>query len=124
MNGAVRPPLTWLLRLEGACYALAALYIYDGTGVSWWWFAALILVPDASFLGYLAGPRTGAMSYNAMHCTIGPWALLLAAKIAQSDVAFIVGLIWFAHVGFDRALGYGLKYADGFKHTHLGIIGR
>jgi hypothetical protein len=32
--------------------------------------------------------------------------------------------IWIAHIGFDRALGYGLKYGSGFTHTHLGRIGR
>jgi len=28
-----------------------------------------------------------------------------------------------AHIGFDRALGYGLKYSKGFGYTHLGRIG-
>jgi hypothetical protein len=35
-----------------------------------------------------------------------------------------VGLIWCAHIGFDRALGYGLKSPEGFRFTHLGKIGR
>jgi hypothetical protein len=28
-----------------------------------------------------------------------------------------------AHIGLDRALGYGLKLPDDFRHTHLGTIG-
>jgi hypothetical protein len=26
-------------------------------------------------------------------------------------------MIWLAHIGFDRALGYGLKYSSGFGVT-------
>jgi hypothetical protein len=33
-------------------------------------------------------------------------------------------LIWLAHIGADRGLGYGLKYATAFGDTHLGYIGR
>jgi hypothetical protein len=29
-----------------------------------------------------------------------------------------------AHIGIDRALGYGLKYSAGFGFTHLGRIGK
>ncbi|MCS4316879.1 hypothetical protein M2407_001178 [Serratia sp. BIGb0234] len=36
----------------------------------------------------------------------------------------MAALIWGAHIGFDRALGYGLKYASGFADTHLGGLGR
>jgi hypothetical protein len=38
-------------------------------------------------------------------------------------IAGSVALIWLAHIGFDRALGYGLKYKAGFGFTHLGRIG-
>jgi hypothetical protein len=30
-----------------------------------------------------------------------------------------LALIWFAHIGFDRLLGFGLKYPTRFKDTHL-----
>ena len=52
-------------------------------------------------------------------------ALLLALGVlAATPWAVAGGLIWFAHIGFDRALGYGLKYAAGFGNTHLGRVGR
>jgi hypothetical protein len=35
-----------------------------------------------------------------------------------------LGLLWLAHIGMDRAFGFGLKYPDSFRHTHLGVIGR
>jgi len=112
-----------LLRIEGLCLGLAALFLYWQSGFSWWLFAALILVPDLSMLGYLANPRVGAISYNIVHSTILPWALLAAAHFGSNAVALSVSLIWFAHIGIDRAMGYGLKFTSGFKNTHLGAIG-
>ena len=113
-----------LLRLEGTFYAIAALLLYWQQGFSWVLFAALILVPDLSMIVYLAGPRIGAISYNIFHATPLPWVLLLAAHLSGNTVMLSIALIWFAHIGIDRALGYGLKYMSGFKDTHLGRIGR
>jgi hypothetical protein len=113
-----------LLRLEGSFYAIAALLIYWQQGFSWWLFACLILVPDLSMLGYLAGPRVGAICYNIVHSTVLPWALLLVGYLSTNIWALSIALIWFAHIGIDRALGYGLKYTTGFKDTHLGSIGQ
>ena len=113
-----------LLRVEGAALAVTAVAAYAQFGPSWWLFALLLLVPDLSMLGYLASPRVGALVYNALHTTLGPLALLLVGALAGGTMTVAVALIWLAHVGLDRALGYGLKYPDGFGHTHLGTIGR
>ena len=113
-----------LLRLEGLCYAIAALLIYWQQGFSWWILAALILVPDLSMLGYLAGRRVGALCYNVVHATPLAWALLIFAYSTNNSLALAIALIWFTHIGIDRALGYGLKYATGFKDTHLGSMGK
>ncbi|UUZ74217.1 DUF4260 domain-containing protein [Polaromonas sp. P1(28)-8] len=80
--------------------------------------------PDLSFLGYLAGSRVGALSYNSAHSYIGAIACLVAGSLLLAPVLSCVGVIWCAHIGFDRALGYGLKYSVGFSFTHLGVIGR
>ncbi len=114
-----------LLRVEGAVVLLAAVLAYARLGAGWGLFAALFLVPDASFLGYLAGPRWGALAYNAAHSYLGPFALGLVAYLGLGvgSVGLAVALVWGAHVGFDRMLGYGLKYASGFRHTHLGELG-
>ena len=111
------------LRAEGLAVLAAAVGLYAHAGYSGWLFAALFLVPDLSLLGYLGGSRAGAIVYNSCHSLLGPLVLGLGAVL----VAPVLGpyaLIWLAHVGFDRALGYGLKYATGFRHTHLGRIGR
>ena len=84
----------------------------------------LLLAPDLSFLGYLAGPKAGAAAYNALHTTLGPLAMLAAAWMLAAPLWLAIGGIWLAHVGIDRLLGYGLKYASGFDATHLGKIGR
>ncbi|TGV11743.1 DUF4260 family protein [Mesorhizobium sp. M8A.F.Ca.ET.173.01.1.1] len=117
-------PLDWIVRLEWAVVAVAAIVFYGATGVSWWLFALLILAPDLSMLGYLGGPRIGALAYNALHILIVPVLLLLAGHLAGSAVGSAIALIWIAHIAIDRALGYGLKLSTGFQDTHLGPIGR
>jgi len=120
-----------LLRIEGLALFGTALLLYAHSGASWKLFLALILVPDLSFAFYLFGPRAGAVAYNAAHSTVGAFALALTSQsglsiagFGSASVLFPIALIWFAHIGFDRALGYGLKYASGFWDTHLSAIGR
>ncbi len=113
-----------VLRAEGAAALLVAVVLYARLGESWWLFAILFLAPDLSFLGYLGGARTGAIVYNAAHTLVGPLLLATAGLLLPAHVLFTFALIWVAHIGFDRLLGYGLKYAAGFGFTHLGPIGR
>lgn len=119
-----RDSVRTLLRLEALALLLAALALYARVAGDWWLFAKLFLIPDVSFAAYLFGSRAGAIGYNAAHSTTGPLALGTAALALDQPMALAVALIWLAHVGFDRALGYGLKYASGFSDTHLGRIGR
>lgn len=117
-------PLDLIIRLEWAVVAAAAVAFYTWSGVSWWLFLVLILAPDLSMFGYLAGPRIGAIAYNALHILIAPALLLLVGYLSHHAVAIAVALIWIAHIAVDRALGYGLKLSTGFQDTHLGRIGR
>jgi hypothetical protein len=84
----------------------------------------LFLVPDLSFLGYLAGARTGAIVYNAVHSYIAPMVVITSGFALASPLVLSIAMIWLAHIGIDRALGYGLKYNAGFGFTHLGRIGK
>jgi hypothetical protein len=122
--GAVTGEVRALLRIEGLALFLAATLFYLTSGASWWLFAALLLAPDLSFAAYLAGPRLGATVYNALHAAIGPLLLALAGLVMSWPLAASIALIWLAHIGIDRALGYGLKYAAGFGFTHLGRVGK
>jgi hypothetical protein len=116
--------VVFLLRFEGLAMAAVSVAVYARIGASWWLFAALFLAPDLSMLGYVAGPCWGARIYNAIHTYITPAALGLCALLFQEHVALAIALIWASHIGMDRLLGYGLKYADGFGYTHLGRIGK
>ncbi len=111
-------------RLEGVALLAVSALAYARFGEGWLLFAVLFLTPDLSFFGYLAGPRLGAWAYNLAHSLIGPLLLTAAGGLTDSRLAIAVALIWLAHVGFDRALGYGLKSPDGFTVTHLGLIGK
>jgi hypothetical protein len=111
-----------LLRLEGLAFFATAISFYARDGYSWILFAVLFLVPDVSFLGYLRGPRVGSLCYNLVHNYVFP--LLLAGVLLIGGRSLAVPLIWIAHIGFDRMLGYGLKYSTGFGDTHLGRIRR
>jgi hypothetical protein len=109
-----------VLRAEGAMLLAAAVAGYAQTDAGLGLFALLFLVPDVFMLGYLRGPGLGAAIYNAGHSTIPPFLAIGLGLMLPGTAVLAVGLIWLAHVGFDRAVGYGLKYASGFKHTHLG----
>ncbi|MBF9233689.1 DUF4260 domain-containing protein [Microvirga alba] len=113
-----------VLRLEGLVLFVLATAAYAYAGLSWWLYAILFLSPDLGFVAYGAGPRIGAMIYNILHSTIGP-AMLAGIGLSLNN-PLLIGLaaIWAAHIGLDRMLGYGLKYATAFADTHLGRIGR
>jgi uncharacterized protein DUF4260 len=112
------------LRLEGLAVAAVSAVLYARTGASWWLFAALWLVPDLSMLGYLGGSCRGARIYNAVHSYIAPAALAISALLLDAHNLLPISLVWVNHIGVDRLLGFGLKYADGFVWTHLGRIGK
>ncbi len=112
------------LRLEGAAVCAAAIFAYANAGYSWQLFATSLPCPDLSFIGYLAGPRIGAAIYNSAHSYAGALALWVAGGVIHAPLLSTLALIWIAHIGFDRALGYGLKLSTSFNDTHLGPIGR
>ena len=94
------------------------------TDASWVLFAALILAPDLGMLGYLASPKVGALTYNALHTYLAP-ALLVGLAVSLGWAWGVpVALVWAVHIGIDRALGYGLKSPESFQMTHLGPVGR
>ncbi len=123
-DGFVQGGVRTALRLEGLAVLSVAVTAFAGLHGNWWIFAALFLVPDVSFLAYLVNPRFGAIAYNALHSYIAPLFLGLIAHFGQAPFLTPIALIWIAHIGFDRAVGYGLKYASAFGDTHLGYKGR
>jgi hypothetical protein len=120
VEGTVR---TWL-QLEGLAAFAGGVVLYGVSGGNWLLLILLLLLPDVSMLGYLAGPRVGAFTYNLAH-TWAPGFIALGLGVwLASPTIQLVAAILIAHVGADRALGYGLKMPTAFQDTHLGRIGR
>jgi len=70
-------------------------------------------------LGYLVNARMGAAVYNLVHTTTLPLFFVAFALLSKQLTLLPYLLIWLAHIGIDRMLGYGLKYPANFKDTHL-----
>ncbi len=121
--GAVRGSVALTLRLEGAVPLTLAVLAYRATGASWLLFAVLFLTPDLCMLGYLIDRRVGAWVYNFGHSYLTPAAVALLGCGLGISLLGPIALIWAAHIGFDRLVGYGLKYAEAFGATHLGWKG-
>lgn len=117
-------PVSTLLRIEGLVALAAAVTAYWFLGGNWWLFALLLLAPDLSFFGYAAGAKPGARIYNLAHTYTLP--AILGAIGWFGGVNWLVppALIWVAHIGMDRAVGYGFKYPGHDGWTHLGLMGK
>jgi hypothetical protein len=108
-----------LLRLEGAAVLAGSLALYFHEGFGWLVLVLLALAPDLAMVGYAAGERGGATTYDLMHNEVLPIALGVAGVLLGWDLGVQLALIWLAHIGLDRLVGYGLKYPSAFKDTHL-----
>lgn len=108
-----------LLHLEGLVVLIAALALYFDASYGWLLLLVLFLAPDLSMIGYLAGPDVGALAYDIVHTYTLPVALAVVGVVWDASTATQIALIWAAHIGMDRLLGFGLKYPTAFKDTHL-----
>lgn len=108
-----------LLRVEGVALLVLSVLLYRVNGGGWLMFGVLLLAPDLSMLGYLAGPQVGSAIYNTFHTYAMPAVVGALGMIFANPLMVAVALIWFAHIGMDRTVGYGLKYPSSFKDTHL-----
>lgn len=120
--GLMNPART-ILRAEGLAYLLLACAMYQALGFSWLHFFTWFLLPDVAILVYVfANTRVGMRAYNLTHSSVGAAVVGLVGVVFQWPLCWQISLIWFAHIGFDRALGYGLKFPLGFRVTHLGVL--
>jgi hypothetical protein len=120
LDGQVR---AWL-RLEGIAALIAGVVIYTRLGADLIWLVPALLAVDISAIGYLRGPRVGAMTYNLFHTWAIGLAVIGAGLLLASPPLAMVGSVLIAHVGMDRTAGYGLKLTTAFQDTHLGRIGK
>lgn len=112
-----------LIRLEELGMFALSVALFSTLEYAWWWYPALILLPDLSMAGYLFNAKAGARLYNLFHHKGTAVLIWLSGLYAGSPVVQLAGLVLFGHASMDRVFGYGLKFKDSFKHTHLGRIG-
>jgi hypothetical protein len=108
-----------LLHAEGLAVLISAIAVYAHLRGNAWLFVLLLFTPDVFMLGYLKNVQLGSIIYNIGHTYIVPIVVLAIALYAESFLGVQIGIIWFAHIGLDRLMGYGLKYPTNFKDTHL-----
>lgn len=112
------------LKLEELAMFLLAIYGFSHLDYAWWFFLVFLLAPDLGALGYIFGNKVGAFIYNLFHHKgVAIAIFLLGIYVSEAALQF-AGIILFAHAALDRIFGYGLKYSNGFKYTHLGEIGK
>ncbi len=108
---------------ELAMFALAIVgCYYQPLEFKWWAWVILFLLPDVGMIGYLINSEVGAITYNLFHHKSVAVIVLLIGFYVNNPPLVLAGLILFGHSSMDRMLGYGLKYFDSFKHTHLGWL--
>lgn len=120
----VENPVRGWLRVEAMVVFIAATMVWVALNGGWARFALFVLLPDLSFAAYLVGPRFGAWVYNIAHSYAIPAVLAVVGGMLDQTALMLAGALWTAHIGFDRMLGFGLKYPTGFADTHLGTLGQ
>ena len=113
-----------ILKLEELFMFGITIFLFSQMDFAWWWYPLLLFTPDLSMLGYLGGPRLGAITYNFIHHKALGVSVYVVGILSANPTVQLAGLILFGHSSMDRVFGYGLKYPDAFKHTHLGMIGK
>ncbi len=116
--------MTTLLKLEELGQFLLSIILFTQLDFAWWVFPACLLLPDLSMIGYLANTKTGAWLYNFFHHKLVAVGVYFVGIWLDHSFVTLAGVILFGHSAMDRIFGYGLKYGDSFKHTHLGWIGK
>ena len=113
-----------VLKLEEAAMLVLSIYALSLFHVSWWVYLLLLIAPDISCIGYAAGSKVGAVCYNLFHHKGVATAIFIAGFVLKDEWLQIIGIVLFGHSSMDRMFGYGLKLNEGFKYTHLGMIGK
>lgn len=111
-----------IIRTEELLMFILSIYLFSLYDFSWWLYPTLLLLPDIGMVGYLANPKTGAIIYNIFHHKGIAIVIFLIGSFSSAPSIVLIGIILFGHSSMDRLFGYGLKFPDSFKNTHLGTI--
>jgi len=108
-----------ILHLEGLTVFLSSIALYWHLGANLWLFLLLFFSPDLAIVVYAMNKSLGTKAYNLVHTYTLSIALGVISLLLGWQLGMTLALIWTAHIGFDRTLGYGIKYESDFKDTHL-----
>ena len=111
-----------LIKVEEAAQFALSIILFTKLPFAWWLYPVLLLVPDLSMVGYTVGTKAGAFTYNLFHHKAAAIVVGTAGLFLANNYLILAGILLFGHSSLDRMLGYGLKYSQGFKFTHLGEI--
>ena len=111
-----------LLKFEYITMVALSMFLFSFLSYAWWWYVILFFVPDVGMLGYMIDIRAGAWTYNLFHSLASGIVVYIVGAYLHVPFIELTGVILIGHTGFDRLLGYGLKFQDSFKHTHLGNL--
>ena len=112
------------LKLEEFAIFCLSIFLFNQIEFAWWYFPLFLLLPDIGMIGYLINTKIGALSYNLLHHKGIALVILVLGYYNSNEWIVFAGIILFGHASMDRIFGYGLKFDDNFKHTHLGWLNR
>ena len=112
------------IKIEEFAEFTLGIFLFSQLSYDWWLFPLLLLLPDIGMLGYLVNTKVGAIVYNLFHHKAIGIVFIILGMLFWGELYTLVGVILFSHSAMDRMFGYSLKYADSFKNTHLGKIGK
>lgn len=111
-----------LLRVESLLVLVGSTVLYHHLHGSWLQFGVLFFAPDLSIPVYLVSARLGWRAYNLAHTYASPILLIALSLLTDHGRVAVLGLIWCAHIGWDRLLAFGMKLDEDFWETHLGPL--
>ncbi len=110
------------LRFESVALAVLMIVLTYKSTYSLWWILIGFPFIDICMVGYLFGPKSGALAYNLIHNATIPTLLISIGVLTSNGILSVIGYVWVFHSAFDRILGYGLKHKHSFNETHMGKI--
>jgi hypothetical protein len=113
-----------IIKLEELAMLGLSIWALIYFNADWWYYPLLALGPDISMLGYIGGNKIGALIYNLFHHKAVAILFFILGIVFTETTMQLAGIILFGHSSMDRTFGYGLKLKEGFKYTHLGMIGK
>lgn len=132
-EGAIRSSASPRVRAGWALLSVILLSwaVFEAAKYGGWVIVAAVaglVAPDLSFLAGLSGPHQhqhgrlpprAVPVYNLLHRPVVAVVVMLSCLVPGSPAVavplFNFGLAWLVHIASDRAMGFGLRTAEGWQ---------